>query len=164
MPSQSPDEITFAPLTIDETTVDNLGWSGGPIHIDYVADAVRRSELGETDMIAGRDKDGRVVCYGGAEYSIEQGSAKLWMLIVRPELRGLGIGTKLVEALEAVASNKVSRVYLNVEKHNQGARRLYERLGYQVESESTESWYELDDGGERYLKQAQVFVMARPTS
>ncbi len=157
----SVEEISFGPLSLDEVTESSLGWSGGAAHIEYVADAVKRSQLGETDMIAGRNSINEVICYGGADYSTEVGSAKLWMLIVREELRGQGIGTKLFEALETAALSRVDRVFLHVETHNEGAKRLYERIGYIVEKSDTESWYELDAEGERYLYEAEVFVMAR---
>lgn len=157
-------EIVFGPLLLKDVTEESLGWSGGPAHLDYVADAVKASEQGETDMIAGRSQSGLIICYGGADYRTEDDAAKLWMLIVREELRGRGIGTQLFNALESKALSKVNRVFLHVETHNDGAKRLYERLGYVVERTDTESWYELDVEGERYLYEAEVFVMSRAAS
>ena len=50
---------------------------------------------------------------------------------VAPELRGRGIGTALMRAAEALASeNGFAAVELGVEDTNPDARRLYERLGY----------------------------------
>ena len=52
-------------------------------------------------------------------------------LVVDPECRGMGIGTKLLaHAEKAAAAMGKNRMTLNVIDENQGALRLYERLGY----------------------------------
>jgi len=60
------------------------------------------------------------------EYYIEH-------LAVLPEKRGQGIGKQLIEFAENQARAKgLKRVTLSVEVENEGARRLYERLGFQT--------------------------------
>lgn len=50
-----------------------------------------------------------------------------------PECRGYGVGTKLIEHAEAYARKKKFRkCSLTVKMENEGARKLYERLGYEV--------------------------------
>jgi GNAT superfamily N-acetyltransferase len=51
---------------------------------------------------------------------------------VRPERRGQGIGTELTRAAERlVAERGHRRCSISVSDRNDGARRLYERLGYE---------------------------------
>jgi ribosomal protein S18 acetylase RimI-like enzyme len=53
------------------------------------------------------------------------------ILATYPEFRGLGLGTKLLEAAPALASGAgCSELSLEVFEQNQGAVRLYERHGY----------------------------------
>ena len=58
-------------------------------------------------------------------------TAYLEDLIVAENKRGLGIGTAMMLAAETMAHERgLSRVTLGVGVENDGARRLYERLGY----------------------------------
>jgi ribosomal protein S18 acetylase RimI-like enzyme len=68
-------------------------------------------------------------------------SAYIWAVRVFPFLRGLGIGTRLLEASEAIALGHDCRwAEVGVEKDNPDARRLYERLGYTYARELTEQY------------------------
>ncbi|MGH9399606.1 MAG: GNAT family N-acetyltransferase [Thermoanaerobaculia bacterium] len=49
---------------------------------------------------------------------------------VAPEFRGSGLGTQLVRFAEERVFRDSPNVFLCVSSFNQGARRLYERLGY----------------------------------
>jgi [ribosomal protein S18]-alanine N-acetyltransferase len=51
---------------------------------------------------------------------------------VRPEWRGRGLGTALIEAAERRILQDTPNVFICVSSFNAGARRLYERLGYTV--------------------------------
>lgn len=62
--------------------------------------------------------------------------AVIWALRVIPNMQGLGIGSRLVEAAEELAiSEDCAEVELGVEKKNLKAKRLYQRLGYRVVGE-----------------------------
>ena len=56
----------------------------------------------------------------------------LQTVCVAPEARGRGIGTRLVAAAEERIFRESPNVFLCVSSFNHGARRLYERLGYEV--------------------------------
>lgn len=58
----------------------------------------------------------------------------LYFITVHPDARGFKIGEKLIEHLKATTCHRC--IKLNVAKDNDGARRFYERLGFQVEGES----------------------------
>ena len=63
------------------------------------------------------------------------GRAKLNKLYVAPERQRRGIGAALLQRAETVAAECGAReVWLQVNKRNEGARRMYERAGYAVES------------------------------
>jgi [ribosomal protein S18]-alanine N-acetyltransferase len=60
------------------------------------------------------------------------GLARLYSLATRPEARGKGIGTVLIEAAETAARQRRCRALrLEVRADNHGAIGLYERRGYQ---------------------------------
>ena len=62
----------------------------------------------------------------------ELGVPELQDLYVLPERRGEGVGTSLVAAAEqAVAARGHGRSSLSTSDENTGARRLFERLGYE---------------------------------
>jgi len=69
---------------------------------------------------------------------------------IKPDYRNYGIGSKMMERLEA---NLINRDYkwaiLNVNQDNRSARYLYERLGYQVVAEEPGNWSYIDDQGKR---------------
>ncbi|HET8650401.1 MAG TPA: GNAT family N-acetyltransferase [Gemmatimonadales bacterium] len=55
----------------------------------------------------------------------------IWALRVRSPLKGLGLGTRLIEQAEhALISREYLQAQIGVEPHNAGAIRLYQRLGY----------------------------------
>ena len=56
-------------------------------------------------------------------------------VIVAPDRQGKGIGSQLVEFAEARIFKESPNAFLCVSSFNSGARRLYERLGYQYVGE-----------------------------
>lgn len=51
---------------------------------------------------------------------------------VRPDCRGQGLGTRLIEWAERRIWRESPNVFMCVSSFNEGAQRLYERLGYEV--------------------------------
>lgn len=72
----------------------------------------------------------------------------LWALRVLPGLQGAGIGSRLIGQAEALLRERDYRISeIGVERHNEDARRLYERLGYRLHrSETQRVPYESPDG------------------
>ncbi|BCJ94028.1 N-acetyltransferase [Anaerocolumna cellulosilytica] len=61
------------------------------------------------------------------------GEYHIGTLATLPESRGYGIGSKLIAHVEAYAiQHGFQRISLTVKKDNEKARKLYEKLGYQI--------------------------------
>lgn len=57
---------------------------------------------------------------------------KIHKIYILPEAQGLGVGKKLMEAVEIAAMNKGDQqLVLNVNKHN-AAEKFYQRLGFEI--------------------------------
>jgi len=67
----------------------------------------------------------------------EEGSV-LWIreLVICPEQQGHGIGTSLLEKFIQRGKNNRISVQLNVMRSNEGAKRLYEKLGFRIYGEN----------------------------
>ncbi len=79
-----------------------------------------------------------------------QARAYVYGFRVKPAFRSQGIGTAMMEWIERdLYQRGFRRVTLNVSKENNGARRLYERLGYHVVGSEPGRWSFIDDKGQR---------------
>ncbi len=107
---------------------------GAPHHVRYCHDEFARGPAALTILVAVEDDDvpvGKV--HLDFKTRADEGAAVLIAAVVAPEFRGGGIGTELMRAAKAcVCSRGVGTIVLGVEDSNPRARRLYERLGYQV--------------------------------
>jgi ribosomal protein S18 acetylase RimI-like enzyme len=69
---------------------------------------------------------------------------------IKPDYRGHGLGRRMMEVAENdLAQRRFQRVTLNVSRDNPQARRLYEKLGYQVVGMDPGQWSYLDHLGIR---------------
>lgn len=109
-------------------------------HRGIFRDAFERQERGETTMLLAVANDfpvGQIFLdYARAR---EESTAVYWAVRVYPFLQGLGLGTALIRAAEEqVRRRDIEWAELGVERENADARRLYERLGYEVVGEMRE--------------------------
>ena len=87
-------------------------------------------------------------------------AAYLYALRVRPEYRNRGIGTELVREAESVLRQRgFSRVLISVAQDNDAARRLYERLGYEVFGDDPGNWSFFDDQGQPQEVHEPAFLL-----
>lgn len=97
-----------------------------------LCDMLARDDMGRAWFIWDADDlAGYVaVCFG---WSIEFRGRDAFIdeLFVRPAFRGRGHGTAAMRMVEQQAPGLgIRALHLEVERHNRGARRLYQRLGY----------------------------------
>jgi [ribosomal protein S18]-alanine N-acetyltransferase len=59
-------------------------------------------------------------------------------ICIHPQYRGRGLGSSMLEFAERRILSEVPNVFMCVSSFNNAARRLYERLGYQVVGELTD--------------------------
>ena len=81
--------------------------------------------------------DGVVEGYGVVTWgwSIEIGGLDVVLDEIYARTRGRGVGTALLRHLEAECRNRgVKRIFLETERPNEAARRLYQREGYEADT------------------------------
>jgi len=90
------------------------------------------------DWICVAEDDGAVVAYVSIELhrdNEENPFVYIDDISVMSEYQNMGIGTALMEtAVQYAVSQGVNMIVLHVEQSNESALRLYERLGFEVES------------------------------
>ena len=65
-----------------------------------------------------------------------------------PQYRGAGLGTAVLQALQAEAQQAEKPLQLSVRRENMGARRLYERLGF-ITTDASDTHYAMEWRPER---------------
>ncbi len=150
---------------MDDLVFDDLkkiNWAGSATHLKYVEEALNRAQKGEVIYLAVRDADGNPISIGGVDFCAHENAGTLWQIITKDSLRGLGIGTKLIESLEQkIKSRGINIVMLGVEDNNIIAQNLYKKLGYEVCGEAKESWKEEDESGRVYTHYADEILMKK---
>lgn len=137
-----------------------LGWSGSPAHVRLVRKALDRVQAGEVEYLAVRAPSGQPIAKAGVDFGRGRDGGTLWQLVTHPRLRGLGLGTLLVqEAENRIRARGRSWAALGVENDNPRARALYERLGYHPYAEEVTSWEEEDDEGQPFLYETVVTLL-----
>ena len=103
---------------------ESMGWPVTPEAIGAWA-----READDRAFILGHD--GLAAAYGELWLNREENEVELARLIVRPELRGLGVGRRLVSALVGEArSAGFSNIFLRVVAQNHAARACYTGAGF----------------------------------
>lgn len=77
--------------------------------------------------------DGKAAGYGqlSITYSNEAGGLCVWIeeIYVRPEFQGKGMGSSFLDFVKTEHKN-AARLRLEIEPNNDGARKLYKRMGF----------------------------------
>lgn len=102
------------------------------------------------------------ISIGGGRFQ-RQGSLRLFALNVGSAFRRKGVGTALVEAVEAIAADRdLDEVNLEVTTDNHEAISLYRKLGYRICGDAVMGRWErkLDDGSIEIIEDP-LFVMVK---
>lgn len=82
------------------------------------------------------EAEGEVAGYAvvSMKFETEVGGMAAWIeeLFVEEKFRSKGIGSKFFEHLKKELSGKIKRIRLEVGDENDGAKQLYERLGFEM--------------------------------
>lgn len=88
------------------------------------------SRIRQNAVFATLDLDDRHVAWGLGV--VERGYVGLYDIVVDPELRGIGLGRRVITSLMAWGRNEGAHTaYLQVREDNEVARALYESLGFE---------------------------------
>jgi len=135
-----------------------LEWDGEYVRFRRLyADVYHLTQKGEALMwIADSSTDGLIgqlfvsLKSSRADLSDGRNRAYVYAFRVKPAFRGQGIGTRMMTVVEADLRRRgYLCVTLNVAQENADARRLYERLGYQVVGADPGRWSYIDQNGLR---------------
>ena len=139
-----------------EADLPALEWDGEYRHFRRVYRAAMQDARQDLRLVLVAEVEGQVVGQVFVQFEnahLDPGghypTGYLYALRVRPSFRNQGIGTALiVRAEEDLGQRKFLRVVIAVAKDNDGALRLYQRLGYSVFGDDPGSWSYIDDQGE----------------
>jgi aminoglycoside 6'-N-acetyltransferase len=128
---------------IHHATIDPDRWRAGSVEESAEARRYWHAQSPRSQGLVAVAQDGKLVGMielwlkrprGPAGARIPRLKADLG-LAVAPEWRGRGVGTALLAAAEEWArAQGAERMMLDLDVNNSGARRLYERVGYEVEA------------------------------
>lgn len=140
---------------LEPTDFGELDWSGGAEHQRALATALQRSFSGAGAVLVIALANRRLVAVGVVDFAADAQVGVLSMLSVHEHLQSLGLGSRLVAALEArIRRHGGTRARLSVEHDNPRAAALYRRLGYREVGSTVESWP--SGGGRTYVTVSTV--------
>lgn len=150
-----PVKLRLTVRDLQPTDLGDLDWSGGSEHVRAMAAALQAGYAGGVDVLVVALANGRLVATGAVDFRPDAEVGELTMLAVHEHLQSLGLGTRLVAALEErVRARGLSRSRLSVEHDNPRARALYLRLGYREVGGRVDSWAVA--GGRTYVTVAAI--------
>jgi ribosomal protein S18 acetylase RimI-like enzyme len=142
--------VLIRPCT--QADLPKLEWFGQYTeHRAIFADVFARQQAGEALMLVAVLNDFPIGQIWIDLASLKTKSiAVLWALRVLEPLQRLGIGSRLIAVAEEQARRHgFAQAAIGVEKSNDLARHLYERLGYRVVGDNEQRWtYTTPDGAE----------------
>jgi ribosomal protein S18 acetylase RimI-like enzyme len=128
-----PVKLRLTVRDLEPTDLGELDWSGGAEHQRALAEALQRSYGGTQTVLVIALANGSLAAVGAVSLPPDSDVGVLTMLSVHEHLQSLGLGTRLVNALEKRARQSGrTRAQLAVEHDNPRAAALYRRLGYRA--------------------------------
>ncbi len=142
-----PARIIIRPM--ERTDLPALEWEGEFIHFRRVfEDVYNKVEKGLAKSWVAVTDQGFMVGQVFLQLSSDRheladgwNRAYLYSFRIRPEFQNKGIGTRIYAEIEKTLQQMdFKRITLNVARDNQGAIRLYNRLGFQIVAEEPGVW------------------------
>lgn len=154
-------------LTIRLCRADDLPrleWFGAfTHHRDIIGEAFALQDRGEAVMLVA-DLGGFPVGQAWLDLRPRPGAhgPMVWAVRVLEPLRGLGLGRRLMMALERLGVELGhQRLELGVERENDAARRFYERLGWRLAGERRECYDYVTPAGEAVSHDLDELVLIK---
>jgi ribosomal protein S18 acetylase RimI-like enzyme len=126
-----PDDLRLRALELeDKDRMFRLYAHGGP----YAPDAFDAYQVADGTFFGVTNAEGELLASGGTHVvNWDAGVAAIGNMYTHPDYRGLGLGQAVLRAIAGnLLSKGVDNIVLNVDDRNAGARRLYERNGFEV--------------------------------
>lgn len=143
------------------TEMDQVSCVRGREMTNVDRDILRRASGGDM-AVFGLFHDDKLVGKGGADFTIAEDAARIWMVNIREEFRSQGLGTALMNVLEEVSLERgYDEVELLVEIVNVRAKDWYQRLGYRITGEETDVVYDRDSAGNSERRDVMCYVMRK---
>jgi ribosomal protein S18 acetylase RimI-like enzyme len=143
-------------LVVSDFTIADLSrtwWAKTPAGSPGVLAELERVASGDVEYVALRAPTGQAVARGCVNYVDRPNVGTISQLSTKQAVRNLGIGTRLLHAIEErILARGCSAAMLAVRPHNEGAQRLYRRLGYERVGERVASWMERNPDGTQTLR------------
>ncbi len=139
----------------EETDLPALEWEGRFTHFRRLYQrAMEESKKGRSLLLVA-DFEGSIVGQIFIQFrgdpsasGCRTSSGYLYSFRVRPSFRNQGVGTHLMRRAEKELKQRgFKRASIAVAKENEGALRLYERLGYRLVAEDPGQWSYIDHEG-----------------
>lgn len=146
-------------VTVREATEEDLPaleWEGRYQHFRRLyRHALSEAQRGRRILLVA-EADGKIIgqifiqlSSGRAELADGRTSGYLYAFRVRPDYRGQGIGTQLLEQAEHILQERAfKRAVIAVARDNLGALRLYEQHGYHQFAKDPGEWSYVDHEGQ----------------
>ena len=134
-------DVALTVRDLEPSDLADLDWAGSPQHIRALATALERSYADEVELVLIMLGNGLSIAVGAVDFDKRTDSGELWMLSVRGEWQSLGVGTILINELEArIRRRGLNKATLGVEHDNARAEALYRRLGYRRTGTELDGW------------------------
>jgi ribosomal protein S18 acetylase RimI-like enzyme len=132
------------PLIIRDLEPEDLAaleWTGGPEHLRAVAADLGAAAAGGVAQLLIEVPNGCLVGFGAVDFRRSSDTGTLWRLSVRDTWQSLGVGTRLIRALEErILAGGRDVATITVEHDNPRAAALYRRMGYVATGSELDSW------------------------
>ncbi len=164
-PDLDHDHLLIRPLTARD--LPELEWEGRYVHFrNLYLKTFNEYQQGVRMMLVAEHGGciiGQIfILYGTIESDPypDRYTAYLYSLRVRPEMRNKGVGRRLIlEAEKDLIRRGFTRVLIAVAKVNDGALRLYERMGYSRIGDDPGAWSYTDHAGRLQRVNEPSFIL-----
>ncbi len=155
--------------TANESDLPALEWDGEYTHFRRVYRQAMRDAQRDRRLIylaeTSEEIVGQLFVHLYSSWKSSFGGAKagyLHSFRVKPEFRGQGIGSRLLETAErALSARAYTRAVISVAKVNRRAQQLYLQRGYSVYSEDPGEWAYVDHRGRLKRVSEPAYVMVK---